>query len=186
MIRSEHAALAAVLRAMSMIIERGPEPQAQHFFDALRAMLFYLDEFPERHHHPNESDHLFPRLARLAPELMPVIRRLENDHANGESRVRQLQHLLAGWEFIGASRRQAFVEAARDYERFYLEHMRIEETQLLPVAAKLFAEDDWKELDAACAASLDPLAGGQRDPSYDALFSRIVLKTPAPFGVGGI
>ncbi len=25
-----------------------------------RAILFYIDEFPEREHHPKESEHLFP------------------------------------------------------------------------------------------------------------------------------
>jgi hemerythrin-like domain-containing protein len=29
------------------------------FFDVLRAMLFYVDEFPERLHHPKESALLY-------------------------------------------------------------------------------------------------------------------------------
>ena len=39
-------------------------------------------------------------------------------------------------------------------------------------------------LDAAFAAERDPLAGRLRDPHYDRLFTRIVLKAPAPIGVG--
>ena len=57
-------------------------------------MLFYIDEFPERLHHPKESELLFPRVARLAPETAEVIARLEKDHSNSESAVRELQHLL--------------------------------------------------------------------------------------------
>ncbi|HMA09431.1 MAG TPA: hemerythrin domain-containing protein [Ramlibacter sp.] len=183
-IREEHAAMAAVLRSLSAMIERGPDEQPGRFFDVVRAMLFYIDEFPERQHHPKESNHLFPKLARVAPELLPVIHQLEADHMNGEANVRALQHLLLAWELIGESRRLPFVECARDYVRFYLEHMRIEDTQLLPAAARLLSAQDWSELDAVFEASRDPLAGGAREPEFDELFTRIVLKTPAPIGVG--
>lgn len=183
-IRDEHAAVAAVLRSLGMMLARGPGDEPERFFDVLRAMLFYIDEFPEKLHHPKESDLLFPRLVRIAPELMPVVRRLESDHMLGEGRVRELQHLLLAWELIGESRRMAFTEAAQVYTSFYLEHMRTEETQLLPAAQKVLSADDWVELDAAFQASRDPLAGGARDPCYDRLFTRIVLTTPAPIGVG--
>jgi hemerythrin-like domain-containing protein len=183
-IRDEHAAVAAVLRSLGMMLARGPGDEPERFFDVLRAMLFYIDEFPEKLHHPKESDLLFPRLVRIAPELMPVVRRLESDHMLGEGRVRELQHLLLAWELIGESRRMAFTEAAQVYTGFYLEHMRTEETQLLPAAQKVLSADDWVELDAAFQASRDPLAGGARDPCYDRLFTRIVLTTPAPIGVG--
>src|SRR3954468_20399809 len=114
-IRDEHAAVAAVLRSMLQMMERSPDEQPERFFDVLRAMLFYIDEFPERRHHPKESDLLFPQLARAAPQRMPVIRRLEDDHMQGESRVRELRHLLMAWELLGDSRRQACQSAAREY-----------------------------------------------------------------------
>jgi hemerythrin-like domain-containing protein len=183
-IRDEHAAVASVLRSLLLMITRGPGDAPERFFDVLRAMLFYIDEFPERQHHPKESNLLFPRLARAAPELMPVIRRLESEHMMGEGRVRELQHLLMAWELIGESRRAAFVEAAQGYTDFYLDHMRTEETQLLPAAQRALGPDDWAELDAAFQKDRDPLAGGPRDPCYDRLFTRIVLTAPAPIGVG--
>jgi hemerythrin-like domain-containing protein len=183
-IRDEHTAVAAVLRSLLMMIARGPGDAPERFFDVLRAMLFYIDEFPERLHHPKESDLLFPRLARAAPQLMPVIRRLESDHMQGEGRVRELQHLLLAWELIGEPRRAAFTEAAQAYASFYLEHMRTEETQLLPAAEQVLGAQDWAELDAAFQKDRDPLAGGARDPCYDRLFTRIVLTAPAPIGVG--
>jgi len=166
------------------LIAKGPGDQPERFFDVLRAMLFYIDEFPERRHHPIESDLLFPKLARAAPEIMPVIRRLESDHMQGEGRVRALQHMLLAWELVGESRREAFATAVGAYVRFYLEHMRVEETQVLPVAERVLPANDWEELGRAFEAARDPLAGGQRDPTYDRLFTRIVLSAPAPIGVG--
>src|SRR5690349_18183006 len=126
-ILDEHASLSAVLRSILMMIARGPGADRGRFFDVVRAMLFYIDEFPEKRHHPKESDMLFPKLARAAPEIMPVIRRLEFDHMRGEGKVRELQHLLLGWELMGDRRRASFAEAADTYVQFYLEHMRIEE-----------------------------------------------------------
>ena len=183
-IRDEHRALAAVLRSLQPLVRMGPGDQPERFFDIVRAMLFYIDEFPERRHHPKESDLLFPRLARLAPELLPVIQRLESDHMQGEGRVRMLQHLLLAWELVGESRRAAFTDALEDYVRFYMEHMRIEETKLLPAAERVFTPEDWQAINQAFEADRDPLAGGERDPTYDRLFTRIVLAAPAPIGVG--
>jgi len=182
-IRDEHAAVAAVLRSMLQMLERGPDDQPMRFFDVVRAMLFYIDEFPERRHHPKESELLFPKIARAAPELRPVIEGLERDHRQGEHRVRELQHLLLAWELLGDSRRAAFEQAARRYVDFYLAHMRTEETELMPVAQRL-TESDWAELDDAFAHHPDPLVTGRHEPIYDRLFTRIVMRAPAPIGVG--
>ncbi|WP_298924269.1 hemerythrin domain-containing protein [uncultured Ramlibacter sp.] len=180
----EHSAVAAVLRSLLLMIERGPDHAPERFFDVLRAMLFYIDEFPEKLHHPKESDLLFPKLARADAGLMPVIRRLESDHMQGEGKVRELQHMLLAWELLGEPRRAAFCEAAQAYVGFYLEHMRLEETQILPAAQRVLSERDWEELDAAFRRDRDPLASGERPAGYDRLFTRIVMAAPAPIGLG--
>ena len=120
-----------------MMVERGPGDNPEQFFDVLRAMLFYIDEFPERLHHPKESELLFPRVVRAAPSVMATVERLESDHMNGEKAVRELQHLLLAWELLGEPRRPAFVVQCKGYVKFYLEHMRLEETVILPEAEKI-------------------------------------------------
>jgi hemerythrin-like domain-containing protein len=185
-ILDEHAALSAMLRSMVMMLDQGPgEAQPEAFFDVLRAMLFYIDEFPERQHHPKESNLLFPKVARVAPDALATIDHLESDHRNGEQRVRALQHQLIGWELLGEPRRAAFESAARAYVTFYLEHMRLEEQVILPAAEKGLDVADWRELDAAFGTNRDPLTGRYpRDEAYDRLFTRIVMKAPAPIGLG--
>jgi hemerythrin-like domain-containing protein len=180
----EHAALAAVLRSLPALTAQGPGDEPERFFDVLRAMLFYIDEFPEKRHHPKESNLLFPKVARKAPELMPVIRKLESDHMKGEQRIRDLQHQLLAWELLGESRRAAFVDNLDDYVRFYLDHMRLEEAEVLPAARRVLDDAEWEQLDREFEAGRDPLSGGAREPLYDRLFTRIVLATPAPLGVG--
>ena len=75
-IHDEHAALAAMLQSLRMMVKRGPGTDANSFFDVLRAMLFYIDEFPERLHHTKETELLFPPVAaRRRPSPSPWPRR---------------------------------------------------------------------------------------------------------------
>lgn len=184
-IHDEHSSLAAMLRSMQTMVELGPGEHPRAFFEVVRAMLFYIDEFPERLHHPKESKLLFPALVRASPDVMAVVIRLEGDHLHGEKLVRDLQQLLVAWELMGESRMAAFVEQCKDYIAFYLEHIRLEETVLLPEAQRVLTEAQWKELDAAFEKNCDPLTGKYpTDPVYDRLFTRIMIQAPAPIGLG--
>ena len=68
-IREEHASIAAVLRSLQVLVDQGPGDNPPSFFDGAPAILFYLDEFPERDHHPKESEHLSPRAPHPAPHV---------------------------------------------------------------------------------------------------------------------
>jgi hemerythrin-like domain-containing protein len=178
-IRQEHASQATVLRAMQAMVDQGPGDDAPLYFDVMRGMLFYIDEFPQRQHHPKESELLFPRVLKAAPELQSLVDRLEREHQSGEAAVRELQHLLLAWELLGESRKPEFVQACVRYIAFSHEHMRLEETALLPVAQASFSPADWAALDTAFSQNRDPLSGKYPpDPVYDRLFARIVLHAP--------
>ena len=184
-IREDHASLAAVLHSLRRMLDQGPGDEPAAFFDVMRAMLFYIDEFPERQHHPKESQWLFPKVAERSPQAAEAIAQLERDHAGGEAAVRELQHLLLGWELMGETRHQAFADALQHYIHFYLEHMRLEEAVVLPAAQQHLDAADWAAMDAAFASNTNPLAQGPaRDPAYDRLFTRIVMRAPSPIGLG--
>ncbi len=184
-IRDEHASLGAMLKSMRMLIKRGPADSPQRFFDCLRAMLFYIDEFPERLHHTKESTLLFPRVLKAAPQLQDAIAQLDRDHEQGEKAVRELQHLLLAWELLGDSRMPAFVTASLHYLDFYQAHMHLEETLILPEAEQCLSETDWQLLDVAFRQNMDPLGGKYPpNPAYDRLFTRIVLRARVPAGLG--
>lgn len=183
-IREEHLALSAVLNTLLMMAREAHRTQRTPDFRSMRAMLFYIDEFPERLHHVKESTMLFPRLRELTEEAEFVLARLDKDHRSGGVRVRALAHALTAWELLGESRRDAFEKALDEYAVFYREHMRLEETEVLPLAERCFTEADWAMLDRAFGAQRDPLAGGRPEAPYEELFRTIVRITPAPFGVG--
>jgi hemerythrin-like domain-containing protein len=186
-IQDEHSALAAMLRSIPMLLAEqrrsGIAPAAADFA-ALRALLFYVDEFPERLHHPKESQLLFPKLRARAPEIREVLDRLDEDHLRGERAIRDLEHALLGFEMMGEARREAFEQMATRYVRAYLQHMETEEREILPLALKVLSADDWVDLDEAFAANKDPLTGHAPDADYEALFQKVLRAVPAPIGLG--
>lgn len=182
-IRDEHASLSVMLQALRAQAVRGPGDEGETYFDGLRAMLFYIDEFPERHHHPKETECLFPHVWRAAPDARAAIEWLDREHADGERRVRELQHLLLAWELLGEPRRHAFCTALKDYIAFYQAHMHREEQEVLALARQALTAGAWREIDAAFASPRDPLSGlhtGEfpHDPALDRLFARALRHLP--------
>ena len=185
-IRDEHRALSAMLRSILLLLgehrRRGTLPD----FSALRAMLFYVDEFPEKLHHPKESRLLFPKLRGRGAGIDAVLDRLESDHAHGEHAIRELEHALLGFEMMGETdqreaRRDTFERSMTRYVNFYLEHMHVEEVEVLPLAEAVLGTDAWAALDAAFLANCDPLTGHSSSLAYAPLFAKI-LRALAPSG----
>lgn len=183
-IREEHNALAAMLRSILLLLAQHRRQNTLPDFAALRAMLFYVDEFPEKRHHRKESELLFPKLRARTPLSREMLDHLDADHAHGERKIRELEHALLGFEMLGEPRRRAFEQAAERYVDFYLAHMAMEEKEILPLAERVLTERDWADLDAAFSANRDPLTGHEPEPDYEALFTRIVNIVPAPIGLG--
>jgi hemerythrin-like domain-containing protein len=183
-IREEHTALAAMLRSIPLLLEQHRRQATQPDFAALRAMLFYVDEFPEQRHHRKESELLFPKLRARTPLSRTLLDKLDEDHARGEHMIRELEHALLAFEMLGDSRRVVFEQAAQRYVDFYLAHMALEEREILPLAERVLTERDWAELDEAFSANQDPLTGHAPEADYRALFTRIVGIVPAPIGLG--
>ena len=185
----EHRALSAMLRSIVLLLGEHRRHGTLPDFGALRAMLFYVDEFPEKLHHPKESRLLFPRLRGHSAHSDAVLDRLDHDHERGEHAIRGLEHALLGFEMMGETdqhepRRATFETAMTLYVRFYLEHMHIEETEVLPLAETLLGAGDWAELDDAFLANRDPLAGYDAVAAYQALFKKILGALPGSGAVG--
>jgi hemerythrin-like domain-containing protein len=188
-IRDEHAALSAVLRSLMLLIAEERRKTMPISFDVVRAMLFYIDEFPERLHHPKESELLFPKLRARSASAGTMLDRLDADHARSQRAVLELEHELLGLEMMAespdaADRRRRFEEHVEAYVLSYLEHIRVEETEALPLAERVLAPADWSELDAAFMRNRDPLTRRESDDEFRPLFKRILMTLPAPLGLG--
>ena len=183
-IRDEHGALSAMLRSLSMLLAEYRREGTMPDFSVIRAMLFYMDEFPEKLHHTKEAQLLFPKVRERCPEIAATLDRLDREHARGEKAIRDLEHDLLAFEVLGEPRREAFEKSVERYIDFYLTHMSLEEDIVLPLAQKALSEADWVEIDAAFLANRDPLTGHEPEEGYRPLFSKIVMNTPAPIGLG--
>ena len=183
-IREEHRGLAAVLHGMLYLVrqirERGIAPDN----DVFGAMIYYVDAFPERLHHPKEDLYLFRPLRLRHPEAGPLLDRLEAEHHAGAERIRTLEQAYARYTQGGDREFDAFAAAVNDYVNFYREHMRQEETEVLPLAERYLTPDDWAVVDAAFAGHTMPLFGAEQDAQFKELFHRIVRLAPPPIGLG--
>jgi hemerythrin-like domain-containing protein len=183
-IRDEHAALSAMLRSILLLLDAQRREQSEPDFAALRAMLFYVDQFPEQRHHRHETELLFPKLRARTPLSRDLLDHLDRDHAAGEQNIREVEHALLVYEMLGEAHREPFERAIARYTDFYLGHMALEEKEILPLAERVLTEEDWRDLDAAFGGHRDPFAGHEPDDTYRALYTRIVNAVPAPIGLG--
>jgi hemerythrin-like domain-containing protein len=183
-IHDEHRSIAAVLHGMLYLVReihlRGRAPN----FKVLRAMVYYIDTFAERFHHPKEDEYLLKFLRRRYPGAGPLIERLEAEHRMGAEKIRALEQSLQRYEQGGAREFAAFAEAVQSYAAFHWNHMRTEEDEVLPLARTHLTFDDWMAIDEAFTGHSDPLFGLKAGAEYDALFRRIVNLAPPPIGVG--
>lgn len=182
-LRDEHRSLAAVLNGLQHLARTARDESVRPRFEVFRAMVHYIDSFPERLHHPKEDAHLFARLERRAPQAAPLLEGLRAEHAEGARRVRELERLLAQFEGSWPRGGRAFAAAVDEYAAFHVSHMRREEQELLPLAERALKPSDWRAIEVAFAGNEDPIAD-LREQDFARLYTRIVSIAPAPIGLG--
>jgi len=183
-ILDEHRALAAVLHGMLYLVRAIRDGKAEPDFALLGAMLYYIDAFPERYHHPKEDRYLFRLLRLRHPLSAPLLDRLEAEHREGAARIRTLEQAIARYQHGGHAEFPAFLAAVEAYAEFHWHHMRAEESEVLPLAKKHLLTAEWSVIDAAFEGHFDPMLGADEGIRYEKLFTRIVNLAPPPIGVG--
>ena len=182
-IEDEHRAITAVIEGLRHVLAEmragtmPPEPTL------VGAMFHYIEQFPERLHHPKEDDFLFERLRARRPDAAPLLDSLQREHAIGRERFGQLlrhyERFVADPSTIGT-----FADAVDRYADFHWRHMRREEDEVMPLAAQALTADDWAGIDAAFASNADPIVGVDARKAFRELFRRLVALLPPPHGVG--
>lgn len=182
-LKSEHRSMSVILRTLKELAHMAQDPAVLPDWRVFHAMLYYIDKYPERLHHPKEDQFLFARMAARSERAKCLVEELRSEHAAGARLIRDLERALLLFEESWPAGRREFQSAVGDYAAFHWAHMRKEEEKLLPLAQRELSAEDWKAIDAAFAASSDPIAGmGEHD--FRQLFSRIAHLAPAPVGLG--
>lgn len=182
-LKSEHRSISAVLHGLKELARMAQDATVRPRFQVLRSMLRYIDEYPERLHHPKEDEHLFARVAARAPEAKKLIDELKAEHEQGAGLIRELERSLLFFEEGWPAGGREFQQAVEAYAEFHWKHMRKEERELLPIAERVLTAGDWRAIERAFAANVDPVAELQ-ERDYERLFSRIANLAPAPIGLG--
>jgi hemerythrin-like domain-containing protein len=183
-IRDEHRSLTVVLHGLWYLVDEVREGRRKPDFTVLRAMMHYIDTFPEKLHHPKENRYLFARLRRRTSTANVALDQLEAEHFHGAKLVRDLEQALLHWELGGQQDLDAFAEEVERYVDFHRRHMQQEEEVVLPLAERVLTEEDWREIDAAFAGNADPLIAKDVEKNFERLFKHIVNIAPPPLGFG--
>jgi hemerythrin-like domain-containing protein len=183
-IGDEHRSLAAVILGLEFLVRDARTTGRPPSFALLRAMVYYIRNFPERLHHPKEDAYLFRLLRERTSELDDTLAELQRQHADGEAHVDALERAIDRYESGSAGGADAFATAVRDFADAQLQHMRLETKVILPAARRYLTSDDWKEIGRAFADNGDPRFSVDNDEEFRQLFAQILNMTPAGF-VGG-
>ena len=182
-IYDEHRSISAVLSGLKALAQMARDSAVKPDFAVFRAMVYYIDAFPERMHHPKEDAHLFARLLVRDPAARSLIDDLQSDHVKGARMVRDLEQALLAYEQTWPGGGERFAAVVELYAQFHWNHMRREEQELLPRAEKALTGEDWAAIEAAFLGNDDPIAD-LREKDFNKLYQRIVSLAPAPVGLG--
>jgi hemerythrin-like domain-containing protein len=183
-IRDEHRSIAAVLHGLQYVVAEIKAGRMPPDFALLGAMLHYIEAFPEKLHHPKEDDFLYRALRERDPGAAAILDRLGAEHVSGARLIVELQAALARFQEAGPAGIAAFAQAVQEFANFHWAHMRAEEDTVLPLAEKVLTADDWRSIDAAFQANVDPIRGVDTRREFRELFRRIANLAPPPIGLG--
>lgn len=185
-IRGEHRTLTAVIGALEHVAVDMAAGKLTPDYKLLWSIIYYIEEFPERLHHPKEDSVLFPRIRAHTHDIDDVLDDLGHQHVSSHPHLDYLKTLLGRMEAEIPGAPQEFAEKVATYASFHWKHMAQEESVVLPKAAEVFTGRDWAEVAASFAENKDPLQDGSAQNSewFRQFYRRIVTLVPEPWGVG--
>lgn len=176
-IKAEHRSLRAVLQTFQESLAKTVEGYASAEFGLYSAMLYYIDDFQERCHHPKEDEYLFKALSAATSEFDDIISELQAGHVSGVHAIAGLHRRLVHYQGGAADGLGALKAGIDTYAARMLEHMRIEE-ELLERSLTVINEQGWAKIAAAFDKNDDPLFGNNRRDEFTQLYQRIQLLAP--------
>ena len=182
-IYDEHRSISAVLSGLKSLALMARDGKLKPDFGVFRAMIYYIDAFPERMHHPKEDAYLFAHLLRRDPGARELVEALKAEHVLGAQLVRDLEQAMLAYEQTWPKGADKFIDTVEAYSQFHWNHMRREEREVIPRAEQALQAEDWADIESAFAGNADPIAD-LRESDFNALYQRILTLAPAPVGLG--
>lgn len=168
----EHAQFSRLLDHLDtqmVAFHEGGEPD----YDLMSDIITYLKEYSDCQHHRRE-DVAFALLAERDPTLAALVKRLAHEHRVIDTVGDALHDHLVCVLNDGMVSREVLEGAAATYLVYYRAHIQSEESQILPAAARLLSESDWKAVGDAVPSAPDPLFGADVGVTYRAMRAQLL------------
>ena len=173
--REEHVNFTKLLDILEQqlgLFHQGTSPNYELMLD----IMYYMTHYPDVLHHPKE-DLVFALIKEREAKIAGRVEALTEQHSSlrvtGEQLVRDLDGIVNG-SILPRDRVEA---TARAYLATFRNHMRVEDTEILPLAGRLLGDNDWAEIDVKIRHFEDPLFGSRTDERYAALAEQIARES---------
>ena len=177
-IREEHRMLRSVMHALEQVVQEMLTRHADADHALIACMLYYIDDFPERCHHPKEDEYLFRLLRERTSSADALLDELQAQHVRSAQMMAYLQRSFVHYLGGAPDGLRHFSDAVVSYAAFLSDHMEQEEGRVLPLAEQYLLSADWQAIDAAFRFNQDPLGGEQLQQQFARLRQRIANLLP--------
>lgn len=182
-IRAEHRTLAAVMHNLKDLLAEVHAQRTKADFPLLWSMVYYIEAFPDRLHHPKEDQWLFRLLRQRTHEADALIDELQRQHTHEPLALGEIRRLLGNVEAGVHGSMDALMRTITTHVEFTWRHLEAEEHELIPLAESHLKNADWDEIAQAFSQNADPLNGFGQEAEFHQRFREIVERTPAPLGL---
>ncbi len=177
-LKEEHRTLGSVVHLLQQVVEDVYTHHIEADHALIACMLYYIDIFPERCHHPKEDEYLFRRLRERTASADAVLDELQAQHIRSAQMMAYLQQLFVHYLGGAPDGLRQFAEAVESYAMFLWDHMEQEENRVLPLAEKYLQPVDWQAIDDGFRANKDPLGDAHVQQEFRKLNQRIINLLP--------
>lgn len=172
--KNEHRCLAAVVRGFQQSLVEAAAGETEADFSLFMAMLFYIEDYSERLHHPKEDRYLFTALRKRTQAFDTVLDELEQQHQQETPFLKKLREQLAEYVEGKSGADKAFSETFNKFAELQWQHMTTEEEQIFPAVKEHLSASDWQDIASAFEENGDPQFDLGTDASFERLFSRLM------------
>lgn len=155
-------------------------------FKLLWSIIYYIEEYPEKLHHPKEETVLFPALRARTDAINATLDELQQQHQNSRVPLEQIRTLLGRVEADIPLALDQLATKVAAYATFHWQHMRLEEDTVLVTAREILTDADWEAIANAFTANADPINADNTTSNarFRELYRRIEYLVPPPWGMG--
>jgi hemerythrin-like domain-containing protein len=168
----DHANIAKILELLEseiLAIEVGKTPD----YPLLQDIMCYMNQYPDRFHHPRE-ELVLEKLVARDPTARTAVEDALDQHISIGLAGREFDRLLRTSDVDSVHVRERIGAAGFAYIRALRQHMLLEDKTLFPMATAALTNTDWLSVDRAIDAIEDPLFGKMIADGYERLYRLII------------